>query len=80
MKRSNSSPPTDDRDENSERRRMQIIIDMALEKYRIAIRKIKRKIMVPKMRIKRLHLKNKRLMKRRIIVRTQKRGAWTVLP
>jgi len=34
MKRSNSSPPTDDRDENSERRRMQIIIDVALEKYR----------------------------------------------
>jgi len=34
MKRSNSSPPNDDRDENSERRRMQMIIDMALEKYR----------------------------------------------
>jgi len=34
MKRSNSSPPTNDRDENSERRRMQITIDMALEKYR----------------------------------------------
>ncbi len=34
MKRSNSSPPTDDRDESSDRRRMQIIIDMALEKFR----------------------------------------------